>query len=107
MTIAAPDLGYRWANTGNMATYPMTRLPYKHLLSSTSPFERCYSKRPTISHLNPFGSKYKVHIRGEEHPAGSKHLSPAREDIIDCYTSFPKVVQDFTLEDEYGFTTRD
>jgi transposase InsO family protein len=62
MTIAAPDLPCLWAEAVNMATYLKNRLPHKHLPSSTTPFERFHRKRPTISHLKPFGSKCYVYI---------------------------------------------
>jgi hypothetical protein len=107
MTIAAPDFPCLWAEAVNMAAYLKNRLPHKHLPSSTTPFERFHGKRPTISHLKPFGSKCYVHIREEERSSRSKHLPRAREAIIVGYTSSPKVYQVFTLEDEYVFTTRD
>jgi transposase InsO family protein len=107
MTIAPPDFPCLWAAAGNMAAYLKNKLPNKHLPSSTTPFERFHCKRPTISHLNPFGSKCYVHIREEERSSGSKHLARAREPIIVGYTSSPKVYRVFTLEAEYVFTTRD
>jgi hypothetical protein len=107
MTIAAPDFPYLWAEAVNMAAYLQNRLPHKYLPSSTTPFERFQRKRPTISHLKPFGSKCYIHIREEARSSGSKHLPHARESIIVSYTSSPKVYRGFTLEDEYVFTTRD
>jgi hypothetical protein len=107
MTIAAPDFPCLWADAVNMAAYLKNRLPHKHLPSSTTPFERFHGKRPTISHLKPFGSKCYVHIREEERSSGSKHLLRAREAIIVGYTSSSKVYRVFTLEDEYVFTTQD
>jgi hypothetical protein len=91
MTIAAPDFPCLWAEAVNMAAYLKNRLPHKYLPSSTIPFKRFHSKRPTISHLKPFGSKCYVHIQEEEHSSGSKHLPRAREAIIVSYTSSPKV----------------
>jgi hypothetical protein len=76
-------------------------------LLSTIPFERFYSKRPTISHLKPFESKCYVHIREEERSSGSRHHPRSREAIIVGYTSSPKVYRVFTLDDEYVLMTRD
>jgi hypothetical protein len=44
MTIAAPDFPCLWAEAVNMAAYLKTRLPHKHLPSSTTPFERFHGK---------------------------------------------------------------
>jgi hypothetical protein len=90
-----------------MAAYLQNRLPHKHLPLSPTPFERFHGKRPTISHLKPFGSKCSVHIREEERSSGSNHLLRAREAISVGYTSSSKVYRVFSLEDEYVFTTRD
>jgi transposase InsO family protein len=107
MIIAVADLPCLWAEAVNMAAYLKTRLPHKHLPSSTMPFERFYRKKPIISHLKPFGSKCSVHIREEERSSRSKHLPPARVAINVGYTSSPKVYRVFTLEDEYVFMARD
>jgi transposase InsO family protein len=63
MSMAAPDVPCLWGESINMAPYLKNRLPYKYLPSSTTPIEHFYGKRPTISHLMRFGSKYKVHLR--------------------------------------------
>jgi hypothetical protein len=89
MPIAAPDFPCLWAEAVNMAAYLKNRLPHKHLPLSTTPFEHFHGKRPTISHLKPFGSKCYVHIREEERSSASKHLPRAREAIIVGYTSSP------------------
>jgi hypothetical protein len=107
ITIAPPDVASLWAQAINMAANLKNRLPHKHFPSSTTPFERFHGKRPTISHLNLFGSKCYVHIREEDRSSGSKHLPSSREAIIVGYTSSPKVYRVFTLEDEYVFKTRD
>jgi hypothetical protein len=107
MTIAACDFPCLWAEAINMAAYLKNRLLHKHLPSSTTPFERIHSNRPTISHLKPFGTQCYVHIRAEDSFSGSKHLPRPHEAIIIGYTSSPKVYRVFTLEDEYVFTTRD
>jgi hypothetical protein len=77
---------------------PISRIGFhiNNLPSSTTLFEHFPSKRPTISYLKPFGRKYYVHIREEEHCSGSKHLLHAREAIIVAYSSSPKVNQVFT-----------
>jgi hypothetical protein len=85
MTIAAPYFACLWGEAINMATYLKNRLPHKYLLSSTTPFEHFHGKRPTISQLNPFGSKCFVHVGEEEHSPGSKYLSCAHEAIIVGY----------------------
>jgi hypothetical protein len=107
ITITAPDFRCLWAEAVYMAAYLKNRLPHKHLPSSTIPFECFHGKRPTISHLKPFGNKCDVHIREEERSSRSTHLSRAREAKIVGYTSSPKVYRVFTLEDEYVFTSRD
>jgi hypothetical protein len=107
LTIVTPDFPYLWAEAINMAAYLKNRLPHKYLPLSTTPFERFQSKRPTISHLTPFGRKCYVHIREEERSSRSKHHTRTRDAIIVGYTSSPKVYRVFTLEDEYVFTTRD
>jgi hypothetical protein len=56
MTIAAPDFPCLWAEPINVDAYLKNRLPYNHVPSSTIHFERFHSKRPTISHLKPFGT---------------------------------------------------
>jgi transposase InsO family protein len=91
MTIVAPDFPYLRAEAINMAAYLKNRLPPKQLLSSTTPFECFHGKRPTISHLKPFGSNCYVHIREEEPSSGSKQFPCAPEAIIVSYTSSPKV----------------
>jgi hypothetical protein len=58
MTIATVDFPCLWAEAVNMAAYLKNRLPHKYLPSSTTAFEHFSGKRPTISHLKPFGSKY-------------------------------------------------
>jgi hypothetical protein len=90
-----------------MAAYLKTRLPHKYLPSSTTPFDHFQGKRPTISHLKPFGSKCYLHGREEERSSRRKHRPRAREAIIVGYTPSPKVYRVFNLEDEYVFATRD
>jgi hypothetical protein len=107
MTIAAPDVPCLWVEAVNMAAYLENRLPHKHRSLSTIPFERFHGKRPTISPLKLFGSKYYIHIREADRSSGSKHLPRDREAIIVGDTSSPKVYLVFTFEDEYVVTTRD
>jgi transposase InsO family protein len=91
MTIAAPDFPCLSAEAVNMAAYLKTRVPHKHITSSTTPFECFHAKRPTILHLKPFRSKCYVHIGEEEGSCRSKHLSHAHEAIVVGGTSSPKV----------------
>jgi hypothetical protein len=107
MTIAALDFPCLCGEAINMPAYLKNRIPHQLLPSSTTPFECFPGKRPTISHLKPFGNKCYVHIRDQDGSSGSKHLPRAREAIIVGYTSSPKVYRVFTVEDEYVFTTRD
>jgi hypothetical protein len=107
MTIATPDFPCLWVEAINMATVLKTKLPHKHLPSSTTPVAHLDDKRPTISHLKLFRSKCYVHIREVESSSGSKHQPHTCEAIIVGFTSSPKVYRVFTLEDEYVFTTRD
>jgi hypothetical protein len=106
MTIAAPDFLYLWAEAINMAADLNNRLPKKDLRSSIIPFEHFHGKRPTLSHLTPFGRKCVVHMREAGCSSRSKHLPHAGSSIIFGYTSSPKVYRVFTLDDEYVFTTR-
>jgi hypothetical protein len=101
LTIAAPDFPCLLAEAINMAAYLKCRLPHKYFLSSTTPFECFHRKRPTISLLNPVGSKCYIHIRDEQGSSGSQHHPSASEAIIVGYASSPKVYRVFTLEDEY------
>jgi hypothetical protein len=107
MTITASDIPCLWAEASNMAAYLKESLPYKYLPSSSTPFERFHSKRPTISHLKAFRSKCYVHIQVEERSSRSKHRPCACEAIIVRYTTSPKVYRGFTLEDKYVFRTWD
>jgi hypothetical protein len=106
MTIATQDFPYLWAKAINIAADLKNRLQHKHLASSITPFKRFHSKRLTISHLKPLGSKCYVHIHAVERSSKSKHRRRARKAIIVGYISSPKVYRVFTLEDEYVFTTR-
>jgi hypothetical protein len=107
ITIATPDFPCMCAEGGNIAAYLKNRLAHKHLPSSTTLFECFQGKRPIISQLKPFRSKYYIHIQEEDHSSGSKYLSRTREPIIVGYTSSSKVYRVFTLADEYVFTTWD
>jgi hypothetical protein len=90
-----------------MAMYLKTRLPHKHLLSSTITVECFQYNRPILSHLKPIRSRCYVNIPEEECSPGSKHLHRISEPIMVGYTASPKVYGVFTFEDEYVFIPRD
>jgi hypothetical protein len=98
MTTAIPDFPFLWVEAINIAAYSQNRLPNKHLLSSTTPFQDCHCNRQTISPLPRFRSKCNIHIQVEEHCYGSKHLTCACLAIIVGYTSSHQLYRVFTFE---------
>jgi len=60
-----------WAEAFNWACYVKNRLPHSALIDRT-PYEVLFQKKPTISHLRPFYTKYYVHIPEEKRAPGSK-----------------------------------
>jgi hypothetical protein len=66
-----------WAEACSTAVYLKNLLPHAHLQKKT-PFEALYKRKPTITHLRPFGSLCYIHIYEDERLAGSK-LYPRAE----------------------------
>ena len=60
-------------------------LPYSSLQDMT-PFEAFYRKKPSISHLQPFGRKCFIHIPKERCLPGSKLIPRAEKGIFVGYT---------------------
>jgi hypothetical protein len=107
MMIAALDFPCLWGEAVIISAYLKTRVPHKCLPLSTISLEHFHVNRPTISHLQLFGSKCSVHNPGEEHSSRWIHLSRTRKTIHVSCTSSPKGYRGFTLEDEYLFTSWD
>ena len=51
-----------------------------------TPYEAFYGKKPTISHLQPFGKACYVHIPEDRRPSGSKLLPRAEKGVFFGYT---------------------
>ena len=60
-----------WAEAYAAAVYTKNRLPHSSLQNMT-PFEAFHRKKPSISHLQPFGRKCFIHIPEERHLPRSK-----------------------------------
>ena len=60
-----------WAEAYAVAVYTKNRLPHSSLQDIT-PYEAFHCKKPSISHLQPFGRKCFIHIPEERHLPGSK-----------------------------------
>ena len=56
-------------------------------------YEIIISRKPTISHLQPFGAKCYVHIPKESRPSGSKLLPGAVKGMFIGYTNSTKIFQ--------------
>jgi hypothetical protein len=91
MTITVPDFPWLRPEPTNMGVYLKNRLPQKYLPSLTTRFERFSGKRPIISHVKPFRSKYSVISERTSVPLELKNLPHAREAINFGYRSSPKV----------------
>ena len=83
-----------WAEAVHTAVYIKNRLPHSRLKDQT-PYEAYNGRKPTISHLQPFGRECYVHIPVEKRPPGSKLLPRAEKAIFVGYTSSTKIYRVF------------
>ena len=74
-----------WAEVYAATVYTKNRLPHSSLQDMT-PFEAFHRKKPSISHLQPFGRKCFIHIPEERRLPGSKLMRRAEEGIFVGYT---------------------
>ena len=72
------------------AVYLKNRLPHSAVKDRT-PYEVLHSKKPTISHLQPFGTECFVHIPEEARPSGSKLQPRAEKGWFVGYTESTKI----------------
>src|SRR5258705_2177818 len=70
-----------WAEAYAAAVYTKNRLPHSSLQNMT-PFEAFHRRKPSISHLQPFGRKCFIHIPEERRLPGSKLMPRAEEGIF-------------------------
>src|SRR5258705_2965618 len=68
-----------------------------------TPFEAFYRKKPSISHLQPFGRKCFIHIPEERCLPGSKLLLRAEEGIFLGYTDTPSIYKFHILARSHTF----
>src|SRR5258706_12269267 len=66
-------------------------------------FEAFHRKKPSISHLQPFGRKCFTHIPEERHLPGSKLLPRAEEGIFLGYTDTPSIYKVHILARSHTF----
>src|SRR5258705_7500077 len=79
-----------WAEAYAAAVYTKNRLPHSSLQDMTL-FEVFHRKKPSISHLQPFGRKCFIHIPEERRLPGSKLMPRAEEGIFLGYTDTPSI----------------
>src|SRR5258706_4883350 len=68
-----------------------------------TPFEAFYCKKPSISHLQPFGRKCFIHIPKERRLPGSKLIPQAEEGIFLGYTDTPSIYKVHILARSHTF----
>src|SRR5258706_12270259 len=68
-----------------------------------TPFEAFHCKKPSISHLQPFGRKCFIHIPEEKRLPGSKLMPRAEEGIFLGYTDTPSVYKVHILARSHTF----
>ena len=78
------------------AVYLKNRLPPSAVKDQT-PYEVLHGKKPTISHLQPFGTEYFVHIPKEARPSGSKLQPRAEKGWFVGYTESTKIFMVYIL----------
>jgi hypothetical protein len=86
-----------WAEATNTAVYLRNRLPHK-TLKGTTPYEKMFGNKPSITSLHPFGKKVYAHIPLESRPAGTKLLPRAYEGIFVGYTNSNKIFRIYNTE---------
>jgi len=93
-----------WAEASSAAVYIRNRLPHSQLKQRISlhgdntpvhqektPFEMLHNNQPSISHLQPYGSLYYIHIPEEKRSAGSKLQPRAERATCVGYTESPNI----------------
>src|SRR5258705_333055 len=68
-----------------------------------TPFEAFHHKKPSISHLQPFGRKCFIHIPEERRLPGSKLMPRAEEGIFLGYTDTPSIYKVHILARSHTF----
>src|SRR5258705_12733475 len=68
-----------------------------------TPFEAFHHKKPSISHLQPFGRKCFIHIPKERRLPGSKLMPRAEEGIFLGYTDTPNIYKVHILARSHSF----
>src|SRR5258705_5311239 len=68
-----------------------------------TPFEAFHHKKPSISHLQPFGRKCFIHIPKERRLPGSKLMPRAEEGIFLGYTDTPNIYKVHILARSHTF----
>ena len=81
-----------WAHAYDWACYTKNRLPHLALKGKT-PYEVYFNKKPTISHLRPFGTRCFVHIPEAKRKPGTKLHPRAEEGNLVGYTDSPQIVK--------------
>src|SRR5258705_268540 len=91
-----------WAEAYAAAVYTKNRLPHSSIQNMT-PFEAFHRKKPSISHLQPFGRKCFIHIPEERRLPGSKLMPRAEEGIFLGYTDTPTIYKVHILARSHTF----
>src|SRR5258706_9899112 len=91
-----------WPEAYAAAVYTKNRLPHSSLQDMT-PFEAFHPKKPSISHLQPFGRKCFIHIPEERRLPGSKLMPRAEEGIFLGYTETPSIYKVHILARSHTF----
>ena len=106
--VRSMDLKYKflWPYSCSTAVYIKSRLPHatlnrpphSHEVKNQTPYEIINGKKPTISHLQPFGVECYVHIPEEARPSGIKLQPRAVKGIFIKYTDSTKIFQVYIPE---------
>src|SRR5258705_1649467 len=91
-----------WAEAYAAVVYTKNRLPHSSIQNMT-PFEAFHRKKPSISHLQPFGRKCFIHIPEERRLPGSKLMPRAEEGIFLGYTDTPNIYKVHILARSHTF----
>src|SRR5690606_30468664 len=76
-------------------------------LSDRTPYEAFNNKKPSVSHLQPFGRECYVHIPLAKRPAGMKLTSRAEKGLFVGYTNIEQHYRVFIPEQKRTFISRD
>src|SRR5258705_1959026 len=91
-----------WAEVYAAAVYTKNRLPHSSV-QNMIPFEAFHCKKPSISHLQPFGRKCFIYIPEERRFPGSKLMPRAKEGIFLGYTDTPNIYKVHILARSHTF----